>query len=97
MSKRVLIIGLVGVNLVLLAGLVLTAYSPPAAMAQAVARSSEYILIAGEAELASDAVYLIDLRMKQMYGFRSTFPRLAGEPVRVALLAQRDLARDFGK
>lgn len=97
MSKRVLIVILVGLNLVLLSGVVLTAYSPPAAMAQAVGRGGEYILIAAEAELASDAVYLIDLRLKQMYAFRSTFPRMAGEPTRVALLAQRDLARDFGK
>jgi len=95
MTRRVLITLLLGVNLVLLLALVLTAYSPPQAIAQGIARSSEYIMVAATAEVANDAIYLIDLRTRQMHAFRSTFPRLADQPTRVTLMHTRDLARDF--
>ena len=59
MTKRVAIVGLVFLNLVLLASLILTTYSPPPAIAQAVSRTGEYILVAGESERTNDAVYLL--------------------------------------
>lgn len=96
MTKRTLISLLIAVNLFLAGALVLSAYTPPQAFAQAFGRSGEFMLVSAEAETSNDAIYLIDLRNRQMHAFRSTFPRAAGEPTRITLLHTRDLARDFG-
>ncbi|HOA74559.1 MAG TPA: hypothetical protein PL151_09730 [Phycisphaerae bacterium] len=96
MSKRVLVIMLVALNLALLAGLILSTYTPPQAFAQGLNRSGEYLLVAAKAEQTNDAIYLVDLRTRQLHAFRSTFPRAGGEPIRVALIHSRDLVRDFG-
>lgn len=50
MSKRVLVIMLVALNLALLAGLILSTYTPPQAFAQGLNRSGEYLLVAAKAE-----------------------------------------------
>lgn len=96
MSKRVVVIGLAAVNLGLLAAFILSTYSPPQAFAQGLARSGEYLLIAAKAEQTNDAIYLLDLRTRQLHAFRSTFPRAGGDPIRVGLMHTRDLVRDFG-
>jgi hypothetical protein len=96
MSKRVLILALAAVNLVLLLVLVLSTYTPSQAFAQGLSRSGEYILVAAKAEQTNDAIYLLDLRTRQLHAFRSTFPRAGGEPIRVGLIHTRDLVRDFG-
>ncbi|MBI4578622.1 MAG: hypothetical protein HY718_02915 [Planctomycetes bacterium] len=96
MTKRIAIILLVGLNLFLLAVLMLGSYTPPQALAQALARSGEYILVCARAEQSNDAIYLLDLRTRQLHAFRSTFPRAAGDPIRVTHLHTRDLVRDFG-
>lgn len=96
MSKRALILVLAAVNLLLVSILVLSSYTPPQAFAQGLSRSGEYIVVAAKAEQTSDAIYLLDLRTRQLHAFRSTFPRAAGEPIRVALMHTRDLVRDFG-
>lgn len=95
MTKRVLITGLVLVNLVLLACLVLTTYSPPQAVAQAVSRAGQYILIAAEAERTNDVVYLLDLEKRELHAFRSHIPPVAGAAVQIAWHDMRDLRRDF--
>ena len=97
MTRRVLIVLLAGVNLLLLAGLVSTVYSPPAAFGQVQARGSDYLLVTTEVEPANDVLYLIDSHNKRMYAFRTTYPRMPGTPARFALLAQRDLTGDFRK
>lgn len=97
MTRRVVIVMLVGINLVLLAVLVLSAYSPPQAMAQSVGRGGEFILVSAAAQVENDAIYLIDIRNRRLHAFRSTFPHVRGQPTRVALLHSRDLARDFGQ
>lgn len=96
MTRRVLILLLAALNVILLSVLVLTTYTPSAAYAQGLTRSGEYILIAAEAETSNDAIYLLDLRTRQLHAFRSTFPRAGGEPIRVTLMNSRDLIRDFG-
>jgi hypothetical protein len=96
MSKRAIILLLVGFNLALLAAVVLSAYTPSQAFAQGLARSGEYILVAAEVEQSNSAIYLLDLRTRQLHAFRSTFPRAGGEVVRIAHLHTRDLVRDFG-
>lgn len=96
MTKRSLIVLLVGVNLFLFSVLVLSTYTPPQAFAQGLSRGGEYMLVSARAEQSNDAIYLLDLRMRQLHVFRSTFPRVGGEPARVTLRHSRDLIRDFG-
>jgi hypothetical protein len=96
MSKRVVLLLLVALNLALLSALVLGTYTPPQAFAQGLQRSGEYLLVSAEAEQSNDAIYLIDVRTRLMHAFRSTFPRAGGDPIRVTLLHTRDLVRDFG-
>lgn len=96
MSKRVAIVLLVALNLGLLSVLILGTYTPSQAFAQGLTRSGEYICVAAEAEQSNDAIYLLDLRTRQLHAFRSTFPRAGGDPIRVTLVHTRDLVRDFG-
>ncbi len=96
MTKRTLVALLAGLNVLLLTILLLSSYTPPQAFAQGLARSSEYILVSAEAEQSNDAIYLLDLRTRQLHAFRSTFPRTGGDPTRVTLVHTRDLVRDFG-
>jgi len=96
MTKQALIVFLVGVNLFLLGCLLLSAYTPPLAIAQEVAEAgNNYILVAAEAERDNDAVYLIDVTDERLYAFRSAYPRFPDLPVRISLMDVRDLKRDF--
>jgi hypothetical protein len=95
MNKRVITAMLVGLNFVLLLSLLLTAYSPPAAVAQAVARTDEYMLLSAEAELNSDVLYLLDLNQRQLHAFRVIVPRGGQGPIQVGWVNMRDLIRDF--
>ncbi len=61
MNKRAMIVLLVGVNLVLLAGLILTAYDLPKAHAQGVGMSANYMMSAGQIETGLDALYIVDM------------------------------------
>jgi hypothetical protein len=95
MTRRVLIVLLAGLNLLLLAGLVSTVVSSPAAFGQVQARAGDYVMVTTEVEPANDVLYLVDSHAKRMYAFRTTYPRMPGTPARFALLAQRDLNGDF--
>lgn len=96
MNKSSLIVLLVGVNLFLLSCLILTAYTPPTALAEEAAESTEgFVLFAAEAERQNDAVYLLDTKNHRLHAFRTNFPRVAGGPTAIAWLAGRDLMRDF--
>lgn len=96
MTRRGLLVLLVGLNLGLLVALVSRVYTPDSAYAQAAgARPGSYMLVAGRAEVGNDAVYLIDAANRQLHIFRSTYPRPAGAPVQIFHVGSRDLARDF--
>lgn len=97
MTKRTVLALLVGVNLLLLAVLVLITYTPPQAFAEGPSRSGEYILVSARAVQSNDTIYLLDLRTQQLHAFQSTFPRAGGDPIRVTLAHTRDLTRDFGR
>jgi len=66
MSKRAIIVGLVGLNLLLLGGLLLMAYELPEARAQGVGRTGDYVMVSGEIQEATDAVYLLSLERQQI-------------------------------
>lgn len=97
MTRRSLIVLLVGANLLALACLILTSYTPPKAMAQAVSRSSEYIMVAAESQPNNDVVYLLDLGTRQLHAFRGDLPVIAEQPVVFRWYHSRDLKRDFRK
>jgi hypothetical protein len=63
--KRFLIIGLVVVNLVLLAALTL-ASDPPKAYGQSMRGATDYLVVTGRYESGYDALYVIDLAKRKM-------------------------------
>ena len=96
MSKQALVILLVGLNLFLLACLLLTSYSPPQAVAEEVAQiPNRYILITAEVETFNDAIYLLDTQDDRLHVFRTNHPYLTGEKVVIRWVDSRDLRLDF--
>jgi hypothetical protein len=95
MSRRVILVLLVGLNLALLACLVLSTYSPPAAFAQEAARPGGYVLLAAQAEVSNDAIYLLDVKAQQLHVYRTNYPHMPRQPVVIGEITSRDLARDF--
>lgn len=90
MSKNTWLALLVTLNLVLVAGLVLTATSPKAALAQGTGLAGDYLVVAGEVQDSHDAVYMIDMRSRilhVLYYDRGTKRLKYGQA--------RDLERDF--
>ncbi len=87
--KKVLIVSLVGLNLALLAGLVLGVHSP-AARAQTVWRATDYLLFTGNIESDYDAIYVFDMASQKLgaWKFDRTTKRL--RPYRT-----KEVARDF--
>jgi len=67
MSKTTCLALLVCVNLILLTGLVLVSYSPPAAYAQATSLAQDYMVVAGEIQDQHDAIYLVDVRSRVLH------------------------------
>lgn len=92
MTKRAAIILLAGVNLVLLATLVLVSWSPPAAYAQATPLAQNYLMVAGEINDGVDALYIIDLANRRMHVFQ---PNRDQNNRKVFHVGFRDLQRDF--
>ena len=68
-TKRSLIVALVGVNLFLLAALLLSSYAPPAAHAQRVGGAWNYIAVSCEVDESYDAFYLVDLSQRRLHAF----------------------------
>ena len=68
-TKRSLIAALVGVNLFLLAALLLSSYTPPAAHAQRVGGAWNYIAVSCEVDESYDAFYLVDLGQRRLHVF----------------------------
>jgi len=68
-AKRSIIVALVGINLFLLAALILSSYSPPAAYAQRVGGAWNYIAVTCEVDESYDALYLVDLGDRRLHAF----------------------------
>jgi hypothetical protein len=88
--KRALILGLVGLNIVLLAALTF-APDPPKAYGQAVRHATDYLVVTGHYENDYDALYIIDLAKRKMCYF--LFDRVNK---RMQPYALRRLRVDFG-
>ena len=92
MTKHARIVFLVGVNLLLLATLILSSWSLPAAYAQAAPLGQNYAMVAGEVRDGQDAVYLLDLPRRRMHVF---VPNRDFNNRRLFYEGSRDLQRDF--
>ena len=95
MSRQVLVVLLVGVNLLLFGCLILSSYSLPVAQAQPVSLRGEFILVSAQATEDNDAIYLLDLARRQMHVFRAVVPTVAEQAIMVRWYSSRDLVRDF--
>lgn len=92
MNKRALIVLLIGVNLVLLASLILLSWEPPAAYAQAAPLGQNYAVVAGEIHSGVDALYILDLSRRRMHVF---IPNRDMNTRQLLYVGHRDLQRDF--
>ena len=88
--KKVLIVSLVGLNLALLAGLVLGAHSQPARAQPAAWRTTDYLLFTGNIESDYVAVYVFDMASQKLgaWKFDRTNKRL--RPYR-----SKDVSKEF--
>ena len=92
MSKRGIIVLLVGLNLLLLAVLILGSWKLPSAYAQAVPLNSNYLMVAGEIRDGTDGLYVFDLSKRRMHVF---VPNVDQNNRRIIYRGARDLERDF--
>lgn len=92
MTKRALIVLLVGLNLTLAAVLILNVGSPPAAYAQAAPLGQNYAIVAGEIRDGVDALYVLDLQVRRLHVFIPTRDQNNRQLIHVGF---RDLQRDF--
>ncbi len=94
MKKNFLLSLLVCVNMVLLTGLILASYSPPAANAQTVGLAGNYLMVAGEIRNGTDALYVVDLPKRRLHVF---IPNHDLNNRRLIYRHYRDLEYDFRK
>ncbi len=93
MSKRFCIVALVGVNLFLLALLILGTYSLPKALAQRGGRGGGFTCVTAKgAGQNYDIVYILDQGDRKLHALR---PKRTGQSVKYAAVAVRDLKKDF--
>lgn len=92
MTKRALIVLLVGLNLTLAAVLILTSWEPPAAFAQAAPLGQNYALVAGEIRDGVDGIYVLDLPVRRLHVF---IPNRDQNNRQLFHVGYRDLQRDF--
>jgi len=90
-GKAVALAGLVALNAMLLAAIVLATVPEKQAFAQAAGGlAGQYVVVAGEVQDQFDAVYMIDVRARALHAF--TFDRGTKQ---LELGDSRDLERDF--
>lgn len=92
MTKRAWIVLLVGVNLVLLATLVLAGWHLPAAYAQPTPLGQNYAMVSGQINDQSDALYVVDIPQRRLHSF---IPNRDINNRRIFYVGYRDLQRDF--
>ncbi len=91
MTKRATIVALVGVNLLLLAALIVGSYSLPAAHAQPRSRAGDFVSVtAGVTGQSYDVLYVLDVPERTLHAFVPTIPSRELE-----YAGSRNLADDF--
>jgi hypothetical protein len=89
-----IIVALTGLNLLLLAGLILSSYSPPAAYAQGRGRPGDFVMATCEIHEDYDALAVINIQIGAMFVW---VPRETRAGIRLAPTASRNLNIDFGR
>ena len=92
MTKRALIVLLVGANLLLLATLIILNASPPAAYGQAAPLGQNFSMVAGQIQRGVDGLYVLDLSQRRLHLF---IPNRDQINRRAAYIGYRDLQKDF--
>jgi len=95
MNKKSIIVGLVGLNLLLRAGLILASYDPPAANAQVRGgRAGDFLMATVQIHEDYDAVVIINVPLGAMHIF---VPRETKTGAKLVWTDSRNLNRDFGR
>lgn len=92
MTKRAIVVLLVGLNLLLASVLVLSSYRLPAAYAQAAPLGQNYLMVAAEIRDGVDGLYVIDLAQRRMHVF---IPNRDQVNRRLLHAGWRDLQKEF--
>lgn len=92
LTKRSLIAGLIGLNLLLFAVLLMSSIQSPSAYAQAGGRPGNYITVTAKAAGQSfDVLYMLNPATRKLNAF---YPARGGKYI---LAPERDLISDFGR
>jgi hypothetical protein len=91
LTKRGVIVALAGLNLVLLAAIILSVWSPPAAYAQRIGGSANFIAVTCEADESYDVFYLVDLPNRALHAYVPS----RKQDGTIEYVGSRNLERDF--
>lgn len=92
MNKQSIIVLLVGVNLALLATLILISAAPPAAHAQVAPVGQNFAMVTAKFRAGVDALYVLDLSTRRLHLF---VPGRDMNNRRALYVGYRDLVKDF--
>lgn len=92
-TKRSIVVALVGINLFLLAALILSSYSLPAAYAQRAGYAANYVTVTCEVDESYDVFYLVDLPTRRLHAFAPSREAQG----RLEYMGSRDLHSDFSR
>jgi hypothetical protein len=93
-TKRSLIGALVGLNVVLASALVFFSYSLPAAHAQRMGASNNYVAVTCRSDNDFDVLYMLDLSERKLHCFVPDRNIASGD---MKYGGARDLAKDFSR
>ena len=91
--KRLAIMGLVCLNLVLLAGLVILSYDLPEALAQQRGGGGKYAVVTAQYTGGSDALYVLHTQKKVLLAIIPA----QNQSGRIGSIATRDVSGDMGQ
>lgn len=95
MNKRAIIVGLVGLNLFLLASLILVSYDPPKTLAQSRGgRAGDFLMATVQIHEDYDALAIINVPVGAMHIF---VPREVNNSAKLTWTDTRNLNIDFGR
>ena len=92
--KRTLVTALAGLNLLLLAGLILASYEPPAAYAQGRGRPGDYVMATCQVHSDYDVLAVINAQKGLMFIY---LPRETRNGAKLVAAGFRNLNRDFAR
>jgi len=92
MNRHGVIVLLVGVNLLLLATLIILNVSPPGAFAQVAPLGQNYAMVAAQIHNGIDGLYVLDLSQRRLHLFLPNRDQLNR---RLIYTGYRDLQKDF--